>query len=157
MTNISVPAAAKAPRDLSRDERDTLGRVAAVLIPAHNGAPAADAEPGFWEGLTLALDARADAFGDIAAALHGCAHSESEELWARLRSLDSDHPAGFQALSAVIACAWLLTPGVRHRIGYRGQLSVKASLEEAVDEIDSGVLDPVLERNHRFVREPRGQ
>lgn len=147
MTNISVPAAAKTPRELSQDELDTLGRVAAVLIPAHHGAPPASAEPGFWEALTLALDARADAFGDIANALHGFAYAEPEQLWALLESLDSDHPVGFQALSTVIAGAWLLTPGVRHRIGYHGQLSEKASLGEAVDEISSGVLDPVLERD----------
>ena len=57
-----------------------------------------------------------------------------------------ERPATFQALSAVIAGAWLLTPGTQDRIGYHGQRSDKADIEEAVDEVASGVLDPVLER-----------
>ncbi|HRK48672.1 MAG TPA: hypothetical protein PK324_23795, partial [Nocardioides sp.] len=107
---------------------------------------AASAEPGFWDQLAVALDARSDAFVDIADALHDLEPVAAEELWERLRTLDVERPATFQALSAVIAGAWLLTPGTQDRIGYHGQRSDKADIEEAVDEVASGVLDPVLER-----------
>jgi hypothetical protein len=145
--NISVPAAEQAPRPLSDDERTVLARVADTLIPGHAGAPPASAEPGFWDRMAVALDARADAFDAITSALEDLAPAAPDELWTRLQSLDTTQQTTFQALSAVITGAWLLTPGTRDRIGYRGQQSDKAGLEEAADEISSGVLDPVLERD----------
>lgn len=146
MTNVSVPEAIKAPRDLSDSERASLARVADVLIPAYDGASAASAEPGFWDALAVALDARCDAFDDIVDALRGLAQLAADELWCGLETLDHERPATFQALSTVVTGAWLLTPGTRDRIGYHGQQSDKAGLEEAVDEISSGILDPVIER-----------
>jgi hypothetical protein len=146
--NVSVPTNTKAPRDLSQEERTTLARAADTLIPASGDhTPAASAEPGFWDGIALALDARADAFDDIVDALHALAQTAPSELWSRLQSLDHERPMTFQALSAVVTGAWLLTPGTRDRIGYHGQQSDKAGLEEAADEIASGILDPVLERD----------
>lgn len=151
--NISIPAITEAPRDLSSDERDVLARVADTLIPATGDGPAASAEPGFWDALEVTLDARADAFGAIVDALQTLAHTGSDELWAHLQSFDRERPATFQALSTVVTGAWLLTAGTRDRIGYHGPQSRKAGLEEAADEIASGVLDPVLEREgSRWIR-----
>jgi hypothetical protein len=145
--NVSLPVVEKARRGLSAEERAVLARVADTLIPARAGVPAASAEPGFWESLSVALDARADAFDEITRILHELGAVEPGELWERLRNLDATAPAVFQALSTVITGAWLLTPGTRDRIGYHGQQSEKAGLEEAADEISSGVLDAVLGRS----------
>jgi hypothetical protein len=150
-SNVSMPTVAGAPRQLGADERAVLARIADTLIPANGDAPAASTEPGFWEALSTAMAARADAFEDIVAALDEL--NASANLWNALRSLEGEEPSTFQALSAVIAGAWLLTPGVRNRIGYHGQQAVKAGLEEAADEISSGILDPVLERGDtRWIR-----
>jgi hypothetical protein len=145
--NVSIPPATRAPRPLTDAERRTLARVADTLVPARDATPAASGEPGFWDQLAVALDARADAFDGIAVALAGLATTEVDELWDRLQALDLEEPVTFQALSAVIAGAWLMTSGTRDRIGYHGQQSDKAGIEEAADEISSGVLDPVLERD----------
>jgi hypothetical protein len=153
--NVSLPAAARAPRELTDRERAVAARVADVLVPARDTAPAASAEPGFWDALTVALDARSDAFDDIATALGELSEPGADELWDHLRSLDEARPATFQALSTVITGAWLLTPGVRDRIGYHGQQSDRAGLEEAADEITSGILDPVLaraEKEQKWIR-----
>jgi hypothetical protein len=145
--NVSLPAADKAPRELTHEERVVLARVADTLIPARaDVSPAASAEPGFWESLDVALDARADAFDEVTRVLGELRSVEPSGLWERLRTLDVTTPAVFQALSTVIAGAWLLTPGARDRIGYHGQQSDKAGLEEAADEVSSGVLDAVLRR-----------
>lgn len=153
MNNVSIPAAVKAPRALSDAERASLARVAETLIPARGDIPSAAAEPGFWDMLSSALDARSDAFGDIVDALRELALVDDGELWSKLQALDVEGPATFQALSAVITGAWLLTPGVRDRLGYHGQQSDKARLEEAVDEISSGILDAVVERKDtRWIR-----
>jgi hypothetical protein len=60
-------------------------------------------------------------------------------------------------LSAVLAGAYLLVPEVKSAVGYPGQRRDPAGLEEAVDEISDGILDPVLERGHFFVATPGGQ
>lgn len=145
--NVSVPATIKASRDLSPRERATLARVADTIIPACGGAVAASAEPGFWDGLAIALDARADAFDDIVDALQALAQTAQDEMWGRVRSLEHERSVTFQALSTVVTWAWLQTPGTRDRIGYHGQQSEKAGAEEAVDEILSGVLEPVIARD----------
>jgi hypothetical protein len=145
--NISVPASAHAPRDLAPAERATLARVADTLIPARSGAVAASAEPGFWDGLTVALDARADAFADIVGALQALSPTAAGEMWSQLQALESERPLTFQALSTVVTWAWLQTPGTSDRIGYHGQQSEKAGLDEAADEILSGVLEPVIARD----------
>lgn len=151
--NVSVPAVRRAPRALSAGERVSLARVADTLIPATGGAPAASSEPGFWDGLALALDARADAFDDIVDVLQALPPTGVGALWTELQILDEQRPTTFQALSTVVAGAWLLTPGARDRIGYHGQQSDKAGLEEAADEISSGCLDPVLDRGGtRWIR-----
>jgi hypothetical protein len=146
--NVSLPATPRVPRPLDDEERAVVARVADTLIPASRGAPGASAEPGFWGALAVALDARADAFADITTALAQLDSTGMEDLWNELQALDADRPSVFQALSTVIAGAWLLTPGVRDRIGYHGQRADKAGIEEAADEISSGVLDPVIEREH---------
>ena len=145
--NISVPATTNAPRDLSTKERATLARVADTLIPASSGAPAASAEPGFWDGLAVALDARADAFGDIVDALQALSQTAEDEMWSQVQSLENKRSLTFQALSTVVTWAWLHAPSTRDRIGYHGQQSEKAGLEEAADEILSGVLESVIARD----------
>jgi hypothetical protein len=143
---LSVPARRSAPRPLDESERAVLGAVADVLIPAQGAAPAASGEPGFDEQLRRALDARADAFDAVVAALHRLRPVPADALFARLEALDAQEPDTFQALSTVIAGAWLLTPGVRERIGYSGLRVAKAGLEDAADDLGDGLLDPVLAR-----------
>jgi hypothetical protein len=126
-------------------EAATLRRVADTLVPARGDIPAASAEPGFADRIALALDARSDAFESICALLGTLAPVPQDDLFARLRDLSVTEPESFQALSTVIAGAWLLTSGVRERIGYRGLRSDKAGLDEALEDLD-GLLDPVIER-----------
>jgi len=142
---LSVPPRRRIPRPLTETESETLHRVADSLVPARGDVPAAGAEPGFADSLALALDARSDAFEPICTALAALAATPQQDLFARLRDLNVEQPETFQALSTVVAGAWLLTPGARERIGYRGLQSDKAGLEDAIDDL-TGLLDPVLER-----------
>jgi hypothetical protein len=142
---LSVPPRGRIPRPLTETEGGTLRRVADTLVPALGDVPAASAEPGFADSLAAALDARSDAFEPICAALAALAATPQQDLWARLRDLSVAEPETFQALSAVVAGAWLLTSGTRERIGYRGLQPDKAGLEDAIDDL-TGLLDPVLER-----------
>ena len=143
--SLSVPARTCIPRPMTDLEAATLRRVADTLVPARGDIPAASAEPGFANQLVLALDARSDAFSSICAALGALAPVAQDDLFVRLGELSVTEPESFQALSTVIAGAWLLTSGVRERIGYRGLRSDKASFDEAMEDLD-GLLDPVIER-----------
>ena len=106
-------------RPMTDLEAATLRRVADALIPARGDIPAASAEPGFPERIALALDARSE-FESICAALGTLAPAAPDDLFSRLRDLSVTEPESFQALSTVIAGAWLLTSGVGERIGSRG-------------------------------------
>ena len=145
-TRLSVPPKFVAPRPLTSTEVHTLRSIADLLIPAAGDNPAATAEVGFDACLARAIDARADAFEDIVAFIEPLSGAAQEVMDERLRTLHAELPQQFQALSAVVAGAWLLVPAVRQRIGYPGQRRDPARLEEAADEISDGILDPVIER-----------
>ncbi len=118
---LSVPPRFAAPRPLTGAELSVLHAVADVLIPAAGDNPAATSEPDFDTWLHRAVDARADAFEDITAFLARLDGAPPQAIDQALRALHAEQPAQFQALSAVVAGAWLLTPAVRARIGYPGQ------------------------------------
>jgi len=143
---LSVPPKFAAPRALTAAELGTLRAIADVLIPASGDNPAATSEPDFDTCLRCAVDARADSFGTITAFLARLDGAGPEMIDQALRALHAEEPGQFQALSAVVAGAWLLTPAVRARIGYPGQRRDPARLEEAVDQISDGILDPVIAR-----------
>lgn len=152
--NLSTPTPLKAPRRLTDTELTTAQAVADALIPATAAAPTASAEPEFATTLQTALDARADAFDAITTWLAEVEGLSGADLFATLRVLHDGDPDLFQALSAVIAGAWLLTPTVRARIGYRGQRRNPPSVTEAVDQLDDGLLDPVMDRGEVFIPTP---
>ena len=151
---LSVPRAFAAPRALTEAEVRALRVIADVLIPAAGSAPgscpAATDEPDFDACLRRAVDARADAFSSITAVLAAVGGASPADVDAAMRSLHGSEPAVFQALSAVIAGAWLLTPTVRARIGYPGQRRDPARFDEAADQLADGILDPVIDRGPIF-------
>ena len=143
---LSVPPKFAAPRPLTGAELGTLRAIAGVLIPASGGNPSAASEPDLDAWLGRAMDARADAFDAITAILARLDGAAPEVIDQTLRALHAREPRQFQALSAVVAGAWLLIPAVRARIGYPGQRRDPARLEEAADQISDGILDPVIAR-----------
>lgn len=151
---LSVPAAFVLPRPLRDSEIQTLRAVADILVPASGDRPGATAEPGFDSALITAATARADAFAAITALLAQWESSDGAQLERQLRVLHDQDPLTFQALSAVIAGAWLILPSVRERIGYPGQHRNPAPIDQAVDELSNGILDAVMERGSIYRRVP---
>jgi hypothetical protein len=145
---LSIPATVRPPRELTHREVETLRLVADTLIPARGDAPAASVGPEFLAKVSIALDARADAFEDIVLLLNELSTIAPVHLWTELRLLHERQPSRFQALSTVVAGAWLLTSNVRDRIGYHGQRVDKARPEDVVDEFETGILDPVMNRDY---------
>jgi len=151
---LSVPRIRKTlPRPLTEDELATLTALADTLCgPSNRVAPPSQHEE-FQALLELALATRDDSFDAITAATAAARETEDREAW--LRKLHDEEPKVFQALSAVLAGAFLMVPVVREAVGYPGQHRSPAKIEEAVDEISDGILDPVLERGHFFVPTPK--
>jgi hypothetical protein len=149
---LSVPVPVLPPRKLTDTETSALKAVADVLIPAGaRGEPAATAEPGFDDTLLTAMNARADAFDALIGFLSGIDPDHPEDVSRVLREAEQHQPEIFQPVSAIVAGAWLLLPAVRERIGYPGQLRNLAPLDQIVDELATGILDPVLERGYIYV------
>jgi hypothetical protein len=153
-SGLSLPPRVALPRPLTPAELQALKTVADALIPAASDDPAATAEPGFDEALVTALTARADAFEGIMSFLHRIEGKPAGEIADHLRDLHRDNQSPFQPLSAVVAGAWLLLPTVRQRIGYPGQHRNPPAIDQAVDELSSGILEPVIERGPIYVQPP---
>lgn len=131
------------PRD-----RDTLARLAALMIPGSAGMPSADA-------LRLA-GAPCDKV--LALAPHLCAPLErfcgaahAVRDMSGLEAAAQADLAGFEAVSTVLANAYFMAPQVRQAIGYPGQEARDSSTGLGPD--DMALLAPVRQRG-RLWRAP---
>jgi hypothetical protein len=149
---LSVPVRdTRPPRSLDEVELATLLRVADCLIPAAGPNPKASDAQNYLKYLDLALAARRDVFDAVIAALASLAEVPDEGLRAALKQMWATDKATFDPLSAIVAGAYFMTPQIMELIGYPGQHRDTAGLEEAANELDTGILDPVLERGHIYV------
>lgn len=149
---LSVPPRhTRPPRALSDEESTTLLRIADTLIPASGPNPKASDARDYRSYLELALAARADVFEALLASVRDFAEVPDDAMWSALKELWANDKRAFDPLSAVVAGAYFMTPQVMELIGYPGQHRDPAPLEEAADQIGSGILDPVLDRGHIYV------
>ncbi|MGW0634956.1 hypothetical protein [Nocardia salmonicida] len=139
------------PRPLDQRQWAGLLRIADCLIPAVGPNPAASEAEDYGRYLELALAARADAFETILRVIDDLAGVPDEELRAALKQLWAQDNAAFDPVSNVVAGAYFMTPQVKALIGNPGPHRDPAGLEEAADELASGILDPVVERGHFYV------
>jgi hypothetical protein len=147
---LSVPPRRTTPpRPLSDDEHTTLLRIADTLIPAAGPNPKASEAQQFPAYLHLALAARADVFEIVLNAVNELA--DVDDLYAALKQMWADDKGTFDPLSSIIAGAYFMTPQVKELIGYPGQHRDPAGLEDAANELETGILDPVLERGPIYV------
>jgi hypothetical protein len=149
---LSVPVRdTRPPREVSDAELATLLKIADCLIPAAGPNPAASAAENYLKYLHLALAARADAFDTVMAGVAALAEVSGGELRAALKELWATDKATFDPLSAIVAGAYFMTPQIMALIGYPGQHRDAAGLEDAANELETGILDPVLERGYIYI------
>jgi hypothetical protein len=139
------------PRSLTDVEQQTLLRIADALIPAAGPNPKASDVEEFLPYLQLALAARRDAFDVVIAALSRLNDVADADMLAELKAMWADDKDTFDPLSAIVAGAYFMTPEVKELIGYPGQHRDPAGLEDAVNELETGILDPVIERGPIYV------
>jgi hypothetical protein len=97
------------------------------------------------------LAARAEDFSIVVECLATLQGQPSETMWRQLERMSADQPDHFMVLSSVIAGAYLMVPEVRSQIGYPGQGNAAPGLTEAADQLEGGILDPVIARGPIFV------
>ncbi len=149
---LSVPVReSTTPRKLSSDEVQALISVADVLCAGDGSLPLPSALPTYRKALATALVARIDAFWSVVNTLSALPSGDGASLADHLRNMHSDRPEAFQPLSAIAAGAYLLTPEVSAAIGYEGQIRNYPGLEDAVDDLSDGILEPVIERGERYI------
>jgi hypothetical protein len=139
------------PRELTAEEAADLTRIADLLIPGTDTDPAPSSADGFQDALRLALAARSDAFELLLAFALTLRDRGDAEALVRLRAAHEAESPAFQALSTVVAGAYLLLPQIRRNIGYPGQPRDVPRVDEAADQIGDGILDPILERGPIYV------
>lgn len=140
-----------AVRPLAENEREALVAVADALC-AGGRLPAPSETPGYAEWLDRALAARADAFEEVVVAAVELEGLTLEGRREALRLMDARERPRFHSLSSVVAGAWLLVPEIAAALGYPGQVAAPAAFDEAAAQLETGILDPVIERGP-FYRE----
>lgn len=149
---LSVPPrVTKPPRPLTDTELTTLLRIADTLIPESGPHPKASAAEQFQPYLQLALAARADVFDAVLTAVRTLTDVPDGELHGALKKMWAEDKFTFDPLSSVIAGAYFMTPQVKKLIGYPGQHRDPAGLEDAANELETGILDPVIARGPIYV------
>lgn len=142
----SVPALRKRlPRPLKTEEIRTAARLADALCASnmHPVAPPSGCAE-FEAMLGVALAARSDVFDQVTDVIRRGTDAPDAAEW--LRALSVEDPAAFEPLSSVLAGAYLMIPEIQAYVGYPGQGRNPAPPTQIADELEDGLLDPVIER-----------
>lgn len=131
--------------ELTAAERESLVAVADVLCGGGKlPAPSALDEYGAW--LDRALAARLDARAEVIATAISLDGLSAEGRREALRRMSVDERPRFHALSSIVAGAYVLVPQIAAALGYPGQGPAPAAFDEAATQLETGILDPVIER-----------
>ena len=125
---------------LDPDDLELFAAAADLLIPAGSGMPSASQAGVAQAGLPAVLEARPELETVLTAVLKAGCGQNANEFLTRLRSSD---PAGFGVLAEAVAGAYFMNSRVRAALGYDGQKPLPIDQSE---EIDPGLLEPVLDR-----------
>lgn len=148
LVRLSAPTVLRqARRRLTDEELAILRRVAGALIPAgDDGETAGDQIADFGDLAHEALAIMDPVFDDIIAALGEVAPFQGGELFDALRSMDSSSPKRFHRLSLLVTSIYLYSPEIEAVLDYPHPHRNRASMDEVVEEIESGLLEPVIAR-----------
>lgn len=133
---------------LTDDERQRYGRLADVLVPDAEGMPSATQAEVHTRWVDDALRARPDLRPSLREALQLAGDLPAEEA---VETLNREHPSIFDALGTVTAGAYFLSPDIKQRIGYPGQVP-----QPVEDDVDSYIdlLQNVAERGPIYREAP---
>lgn len=123
--------------------RETFRGLADALVPESGDLPAAGAVGVSERWLDRAIGARPDLAARLASVLDEAAGSDPAVV---LEELERSDPEGLHALTTIVTGAYYLSPKVRKRIGYPGQVANPPFPDEADYYLEDDILAPVLAR-----------
>jgi hypothetical protein len=129
---------------LDLHELAQLRAVAGLLLPGSDASPPAESLPD----LDLLMASAVRALGPEAAALKaGLAVLPSDLTWAHLKTFSEADPELFDVISTAAAGAYFMSTAVLESIGYPTGPRRAPRNDQAADELESGILDPVMNRD----------
>jgi len=139
------------PRPLSETELATLRAVADCLIPAVNGHRSGSAVETFEELVTRAAALLGAKFVQLVDIVSKLATVQADELWDVLKTLSQTHASDFYVLSMTVSAAYLYSREMQAELGYPRPHQNPFGLFDVADELETGILDPVMERGKTYV------
>jgi hypothetical protein len=123
------------------NERELVGKLADVLVPASEGFPSASDAGVTGAGLDQVLSFRPDLAGGLKRLIVAARGRPAAEFVAELQRNDS---MGFALLAEFVPGAYFLNPTVREKLGYAGQ--TPRPIDPHPDYLDDGLLQSVIDR-----------
>ena len=128
---------------LGSEQLARICATAAILLPGSADSPAPGSLPEFGDLVQAAASALSRESPSLEEAI---ARLPAELSWETLSGYADEEPGSFELLSLVVVGAYFMSPVVLAALGLPAGDRRPAPLEQAVDELSSGILDPVLER-----------
>jgi hypothetical protein len=132
------------------NERQLLGQLADILIPAGGGLPAASQAGVAQAGLDQVIAARPDLVASLQSLLADARGCEPTEFMTQLRTQKA---ATFGMLGEVVAAAYFLNPTVAATLGYASQ--TPRPIDPHPDYLDDDLLTPVITRGPIYRPTPK--
>ena len=136
---------------IANDGYRRLGQITNLLLPGDDAAPAAADLADLDELLRRAVRAVGREVEVVERALDLLPEVPT---WEALEGLDTSDPAVFEVLSSVCAGAYFMSPTALDAIGYPHGGRKPAPKDQIVDELETGVLDAVMEGPSRLREVP---
>lgn len=130
-------------RVLSRHQLDRVRAAAALLLPGSAGSPAPELISDFDELLQCAASAVEGGGRVLAEAIEAL---PADPSWEALSAFAERDPSSFELVSLVSVGAYFMSPEVLTSLGRPTGARRAAHPEQVVDELGTGLLDPVFER-----------
>ena len=121
-----------------------LEQLADIMLPAAHGMPSASEVRAVDSYLDEVLEWRDDLSQPLVEAL--AALDPATFTVERLSAFLSENEDAYTALTTVVAACYYLSPVVRDRIGYPGQVAKTYDPFAYTEWVAEGLLDPVVER-----------
>ena len=146
------PATGATPDAAPTNDADRLARLADVMLPAAHGMPSAGDVAAITSYLESVLGWRDDLRAPLERAVADLdPESFTVEQLAAYHRIDE---GAYVALTAVVAACYYLSPVVRERIGYPGQVAKTYDPFAYTAWVAEGLLDPVMDRGPIYREAP---
>lgn len=132
---------------LGADAVRRMTELATVLIPGDASMPAVASLEMFDSLLQVAVKACGYSNDEIDRAVAGI---PPVVCFDSVRCFAEQHARHFEIVSTLVSGAYLMAPAVLDSLRFPTERQFPAGMEDFVEEYDSGVLAPVLERGPRF-------